>query len=162
MKRKTLSVVAIMLILICALASCGHEHEWSEWKVDQKATYSTSGTESRYCFDCDEKEDRIIEAYGDSGIYKLLNGHWRAKGESKDDLIFIDILFEDSIFTATGYLNGKESSPLGGSGSVEITDEIITLKLSNGAPYIHFAYEIGNDTIVLIGSDKKVWEKYEP
>ena len=161
MKRKMLSVVASMLILICILTSCGHEHEWSEWNVDQKATYSTNGTESRYCYGCDEEENRNVEAYGDAGVYKLLNGHWRTKGASKDDFL-IDILFEDSKFTATVYMYGQKYSYMGGSGTVEITDELITLKQSNGKTYIYFVYEIGDDIIVLIDNDIEPWEKYEP
>ena len=156
-----LAVAALALLLIFVVFK--HEHDWSGWTVQEKATYSSNGREYRYCVDasCGEKEYRTIEAYGDAGLHRLLNGHWRARGASKEDFL-IDILFNDSNFTATVYMYGKEYSYMGGSGTVEITDDLITLKQSNGTTYISFVYETGNDTIVLIDSDIEAWEKYEP
>ena len=40
------SVMAIVLLLIFVVFK--HEHTWSEWSVDEKATYSNYGRESRY------------------------------------------------------------------------------------------------------------------
>ena len=59
MTKKILCVIVITLALVCVLASCGHEHEWSEWQTTKEATCTTHGLRERTC-ECGEKESQSI------------------------------------------------------------------------------------------------------
>lgn len=52
-----------MLVLLCMLTSCKHEHEWSEWEVVSDATCTKVGTATRSC-KCGETETREIQMHG--------------------------------------------------------------------------------------------------
>ena len=67
MAKKLLCVIALMITLVCVLASCGHKHEFGEWETAQEATCSNAGSRKRYC-NCGEiqteallKKDHKIE-----------------------------------------------------------------------------------------------------
>ena len=60
MAKKLLCVIVLMLALVCVLASCGHEHNWSEWETTTEATCTAEGTKERYCLECDEKNVETI------------------------------------------------------------------------------------------------------
>ncbi len=59
MAKKILCVIVITLALVCVLASCGHEHEWSEWQTTKEATCTTDGLKERVC-ECGEKDTQTI------------------------------------------------------------------------------------------------------
>ena len=66
MKAKKLLVVlcaAVMCLSLGILGACGHEHDWSAWKVTTAATCTEKGVETRTC-DCGETETRDINALG--------------------------------------------------------------------------------------------------
>lgn len=56
----------IILTLLCIsilFSSCGHEHEWSEWKVTKNATCTANGEQTRAC-ECGETETKVLVAAG--------------------------------------------------------------------------------------------------
>ena len=61
MAKKILCVIVLMIALVCVLASCGHEHEWSEWQTIKEATCTIDGLSERVC-ECGEKETQVITA----------------------------------------------------------------------------------------------------
>ena len=60
MKKNLLVLMFVLIGLILTLASCQHEHVWSEWETVQEATCSAEGKQERTC-ECGEKETKIIE-----------------------------------------------------------------------------------------------------
>ena len=56
---------------------------------------------------------------------------------------------------------GSEMTSFGRSGSLEITEERITLKNDDGSVFSYFTYTIKDDEIALVDYEKAVWEKYE-
>ena len=151
--KKLISILLLISSLTLCLASCGHEHSYGEWTVDEYPTYSQNGSKSRTCSDCGEEETKTIEAYGNEGVYEYLNGYWKEK--DTDGMWYI--YFEDSRFTATF----EGLSFLGAEGTVEISEDKIVLKEDDGQTYIYFTYSIANDTIALIDYEFNLWEKFE-
>lgn len=49
MAKKILFIFALMLLLVCALTSCGHKHNYTEVKVTTPATCATYGVETHTC-----------------------------------------------------------------------------------------------------------------
>lgn len=62
MAKKFLFIV-MMLAIVSMLASCGHQHEWSEWQTSKEATCITEGVETRTC-KCAKSETRSLVAKG--------------------------------------------------------------------------------------------------
>ena len=62
MAQKLLLAITIMLVLGCALVSCGCEHEYGEWKADENFTCSVQHVETQICNKCDKINTRIIES----------------------------------------------------------------------------------------------------
>ena len=62
MKRLIL-LIALLLLMICALVSCKHTHEFGEWETIKSATCTENGEKVRYC-DCGEKQSEAINATG--------------------------------------------------------------------------------------------------
>ena len=106
MTKKSLIVVVLMLVLVCALASCGgeHTHSYEEWETTKAATCTTEGIKERYC-SCGEKQSATIpmteHTYGEWEITKEATYteagrkkpphhsvcHWQESGrQSQEDL----------------------------------------------------------------------------
>ena len=70
--KKIISILLLICTLTLCLASCGHEHEWSGWKIENSATVLNDGLEYRIC-ECGERETRIISKIG---AENALSGKW--------------------------------------------------------------------------------------
>ena len=158
--KKIVILTMLLIMTVCTLSACAHEHTWGSWTTLTEPTYSTNGVQHRYCVECNVEETQVIQAYGDQGILTRLSGHWKEQGKSNDTCI--DVEFHGSTFTATVYIGGVEFDMLNGSGKVEITDDLIVLKEYNGDTYSYYAYEVIGDSIELIEYDLKKWERYTP
>ena len=54
----------LVAVLICGLlCACGHEHNFSRWEIDEKASCTEDGQKIRSC-DCGEEETKVIKAHG--------------------------------------------------------------------------------------------------
>ena len=70
MKKKILTIVALVFSLVCVLSSCDedeHTHEFGQWSIAQNATCTINGTEERTC-SCGEKETKPINALGHTEV----------------------------------------------------------------------------------------------
>lgn len=63
MRKKILYVGMLLLVLLFVLTSCGHKHEWSDWKIVTMSTCTEKGVEERTC-SCGESEKRDVGATG--------------------------------------------------------------------------------------------------
>lgn len=70
--KKSISILLLICTLTLCLVSCGHEHEWSGWKIENSATVLNDGLEYRIC-ECGERETRIISKIG---AENALSGKW--------------------------------------------------------------------------------------
>lgn len=66
MIKRILGVMLLILPLICALTSCGHDHEWCDWQIAKEATCAQNGINTRVCDDCGEIQSITIYAKGHS------------------------------------------------------------------------------------------------
>ena len=60
MKKNLLVLTFVLIGLILTLASCQHEHKWSNWETTKKATCTETGIKERYC-SCGEKMTRTVK-----------------------------------------------------------------------------------------------------
>ena len=63
MRKKILYVGMLLLVLLFVLTSCGHEHEWSDWKIVTMSTCTEKGVEEHTC-SCGASEKRDVGATG--------------------------------------------------------------------------------------------------
>ena len=79
MRTTTLSRPFLLLVvtvaLVLSLASCRHEHEYGEWKVDKEATCTDVGSRSHVC-ECGASESETIPAMGHT------SGEWVLDADS--------------------------------------------------------------------------------
>ena len=61
---KRIGFIAFMLLFLCLLTSCGHEHKWCEWQIAKQTTCSQNGINTRVCDDCGESQSITIYATG--------------------------------------------------------------------------------------------------
>lgn len=64
MKKKIVLMLFVLVALVIALASCGHECDFSVVKAETPATCLTSGTRVLGCSGCDEQKVEIIPSTG--------------------------------------------------------------------------------------------------
>ena len=57
--KKLLCVLVMLSAICCALASCGHSHQYGEWETTKEYTCTEKGERVRYC-ECGAKQVRII------------------------------------------------------------------------------------------------------
>lgn len=62
--KKILLISTLLLVLICVMTSCSHEHQWSEWQVSKAATCTQDGINIRVCDDCGESQSIPVSATG--------------------------------------------------------------------------------------------------
>lgn len=72
--KRFLGILFMALVMMSILASCEHQHEFSEWKTVKEPTCTEQGIEERVC-SCGEKETRTLGAVGHSF------GEWKIKQE---------------------------------------------------------------------------------
>jgi hypothetical protein len=70
--KKIISILLLICTLSLCLVSCGHEHEWNDWKIENPATVLNDGLEYRTC-ECGERETRILSKIGAENV---LSGKW--------------------------------------------------------------------------------------
>ena len=113
MAKKLLCVIVLVLALTCALASCGHKHNWSEWETITEATCKAEGTKERYCLECDEKivetiptnkkihqdfADRMTDASHESSYNELYTLYQEVLNHQKENSCDIkNVYFESEI-----------------------------------------------------------------
>ena len=59
--KKNLLISTLLLVLICVMTSCSHEHQWSEWQLSKDVSCTQDGLKERTC-SCGEKETETIIA----------------------------------------------------------------------------------------------------
>ncbi len=57
---RRICLITFLLLIIATLYSCGHEHSYSDWKVETEATCTAEGKKIRTC-ECGETESETIE-----------------------------------------------------------------------------------------------------
>ena len=62
--KKILLICTFLTVLICAMTSCSHEHQWSEWQISKAATCTQDGINIRVCDDCGESQSIPVSALG--------------------------------------------------------------------------------------------------
>ena len=62
--KKILLICALLIVLIFVMASCTHEHQWSEWQASKVATCTQDGINIRVCDDCGESQSIPVSATG--------------------------------------------------------------------------------------------------
>lgn len=62
--KKILLICTFLTVLICAMTSCSHKHQWSEWRVSKAATCTQDGINIRVCDDCGESQSIPVSATG--------------------------------------------------------------------------------------------------
>lgn len=62
--KKILLISTFLLVLICVMTSCSHEHQWSEWQSSKVATCTQDGINIRVCDDCGENQSIPVSATG--------------------------------------------------------------------------------------------------
>ena len=62
--KKILWSCTLLIVLICVMTSCSHEHQWSEWQSSKVATCTQDGVNMRFCDDCGESQSMPISATG--------------------------------------------------------------------------------------------------
>ena len=62
--KKILLISTLLLVLICVMTSCSHEHQWSEWQASKVATCTQDGINIRVCDDCGESQSIPVSATG--------------------------------------------------------------------------------------------------
>lgn len=62
--KKILLICTFLTVLICAMTSCSHKHQWSEWQVSKAATCTQDGINIRVCDDCGESQSIPVSATG--------------------------------------------------------------------------------------------------
>ena len=60
MIKKLLFIFVLVLAAVCVFASCGHEHEWSDWQIISNSDCKTEGEKSRDC-SCGANELQTVE-----------------------------------------------------------------------------------------------------
>ena len=61
--KKILLVVTLLLVLICIMSSCSHQHQWCCWHPSGEVTCTQDSTKERICL-CGEKETQTFPALG--------------------------------------------------------------------------------------------------
>ena len=62
--KKIFLISTLLLVLICVMTSCSHEHQWSEWQSSKVATCTQDGINIRVCDDCGESQSVPVSATG--------------------------------------------------------------------------------------------------
>ena len=62
--KKIFLISTLLLILICVMTSCSHEHQWSEWQSSKGVTCTQDGINMRVCDDCGESQSIPVSATG--------------------------------------------------------------------------------------------------
>ena len=62
MTKKILFAITLMLAFICALVSCGCEHEYGEWKPEENFTCILDHVETQTCNKCGKSNARTIKS----------------------------------------------------------------------------------------------------
>ena len=139
--KKTISILLVICTLILCLASCGHEHEWSN------ATYDNPRT----CSSCGETEGASIK--------EMLMGDWKEEGSSS--IAYVCISFTNDGFKGNLVMNGSasSSSAFSSEGIVSVSGDTIDLTYTSGKNYASFTYTIDSDNISLISKEGKKWIK---
>ena len=81
MKKKILFIPMLMVVLICLLASCGHEHVYGEWETTKAPSCTQSGSQKRTC-SCGEIETKTMDKKGHNYVYGICSS-CGAKTEAK-------------------------------------------------------------------------------
>lgn len=68
--KKFLCVATLLIVLVCILASCGHEHVWQEVRVIKEETCIDEGEGEKIC-ECGKKESCSIPPSQDKHNYVL-------------------------------------------------------------------------------------------
>lgn len=59
MMKRVIGFTYMIMLLLTVLVSCGHEHEWSEWKTLKDASCTEKGVRERVC-ECGEVESQEL------------------------------------------------------------------------------------------------------